>query len=91
MYAGTPARTHSPAQRVHAAMAAVGGGGGRSLAERLALADSVRQSAPCDMLVWGLSQDSVAWAGINAGGRTVFLEDVYPPHSEHGMVRACVR
>ena len=31
--------------------------------------------APCNFLVFGLGQDAHAWAELNKGGRTVFLED----------------
>ena len=36
---------------------------------------TIREIAPCRMLVFGLGNDSALWALLNAGGRTVFLED----------------
>eukprot|EP00240_Pyramimonas_obovata_P005713 CAMPEP_0118933856 /NCGR_PEP_ID=MMETSP1169-20130426/12720_1 /TAXON_ID=36882 /ORGANISM="Pyramimonas obovata, Strain CCMP722" /LENGTH=336 /DNA_ID=CAMNT_0006876675 /DNA_START=162 /DNA_END=1172 /DNA_ORIENTATION=+ len=33
------------------------------------------QAAPCNVLVWGLGQDSGLWKTINRDGRTTFLED----------------
>ena len=35
----------------------------------------VNTLSPCNMLVFGLGEDSYLWDEINAGGRTVFLED----------------
>lgn len=32
--------------------------------------------APCDLLIFGTGRDSSLWMETNAGGRTVFLEDV---------------
>lgn len=38
--------------------------------------DLVRSRAPCSMLVFGVGRDSRLWLDANAGGRTVFVEDV---------------
>lgn len=38
--------------------------------------DVVLARAPCDMLVFGVGRDSPLWLAANAGGTTVFLEDV---------------
>lgn len=38
--------------------------------------DVVAARAPCDLLVFGVGRDSTLWLEANAGGRTVFLEDV---------------
>jgi hypothetical protein len=38
--------------------------------------DVVVARAPCDLLVFGVGRDSALWLELNAGGRTVFLEDV---------------
>lgn len=36
---------------------------------------TIREIAPCRLIVFGLGNDSALWALLNAGGRTVFLED----------------
>lgn len=36
---------------------------------------TVKQSAPCRLLVFGLGNDTVFWLQLNRGGETVFLED----------------
>lgn len=33
------------------------------------------RKSPCNFLVFGLGRDSVMWAALNHGGRTVFLEE----------------
>lgn len=38
--------------------------------------DVVEERAPCNLLVFGVGRDSTLWLGANAGGRTVFLENV---------------
>ncbi|KAL5993290.1 Glucuronoxylan 4-O-methyltransferase 3 [Asimina triloba] len=35
----------------------------------------LERKAPCNFLVFGLGRDSPMWAGLNYGGRTVFLEE----------------
>ncbi|PPS00298.1 hypothetical protein GOBAR_AA20370 [Gossypium barbadense] len=35
----------------------------------------LEKKAPCNFLVFGLGHDSLMWAGLNHGGRTVFLEE----------------
>lgn len=39
------------------------------------IASAVRSRGACRFLVFGLGNDSVFWHALNAGGRTVFLED----------------
>eukprot|EP00850_Spirogloea_muscicola_P021412 SM000247S08301 [mRNA] locus=s247:43288:44521:- [translate_table: standard] len=34
-----------------------------------------KRRGPCNMLVFGVGIDSPMWAGFNAGGRTIFLEE----------------
>jgi uncharacterized protein (TIGR01627 family) len=41
--------------------------------QRVAL--QLKRIAPCDMLVFGVGNDSTYWRKLNDGGRTVFLED----------------
>ncbi|MDX1646580.1 MAG: hypothetical protein R3304_05515 [Longimicrobiales bacterium] len=36
----------------------------------------VSARAPCNLLVFGVGRDSALWMDTNAGGRTIFLEDV---------------
>ena len=43
--------------------------------EIMKIADTIKEKAPCRMLVFGLGNDSGFWTRINSGGRTVFLED----------------
>jgi hypothetical protein len=46
-----------------------------SAAELAYLAALLRARGPCNLLVFGLGNDSAFWSGLNAGGRTVFIED----------------
>ena len=39
------------------------------------VAEVINTLAPCNLLVFGLGEDSYLWQDINQGGRTVFLED----------------
>jgi glucuronoxylan 4-O-methyltransferase len=41
----------------------------------MVVAQELSQITPCDLLVFGLGEDSYLWNGINKGGTTVFLED----------------
>ena len=76
-----------PLQRIHAATAEASIGGGRTSDERQSLAETIRALAPMKLLVWGVGPDSVMLDAINSAGTTVFVEDVYPPGDERGMVR----
>ena len=40
------------------------------------LHDVILPRAPCNVLVFGVGRDSRLWLDANAGGKTVFLEDV---------------
>jgi glucuronoxylan 4-O-methyltransferase len=40
------------------------------------LHDVILDRAPCSLLVFGVGRDSTLWLDANAGGTTVFLEDV---------------
>ena len=40
-----------------------------------AIGNLLEELSPCKFLVFGLGEDSFLWSEINAGGRTVFLED----------------
>lgn len=46
-----------------------------STPQLLAIARKVKAKAPCNLLVFGLGYDSLFWARLNRGGRTLFLED----------------
>jgi len=74
-------------QDVHASLAAVGSDSLRTAGERYGLSQLVKQLAPCNILVWGVSSDSVAWDSMNRGGVTTFVEDVYDSFDPAGMVR----
>ena len=41
----------------------------------LAIAKKLTDSSPCNLLVFGLGDDSYLWNKINKGGVTIFLED----------------
>lgn len=51
------------------------GKGLMSTAQYLNVAEVVNILAPCNFLIFGLGEDSYLWQDLNAGGRTVFLED----------------
>tara|TARA_R110000824_G_scaffold119884_2_gene274323 strand:- start:156 stop:710 length:555 start_codon:yes stop_codon:yes gene_type:complete len=51
------------------------GHGLMSLNQYLATAQQLDRLSPCNFLVFGLGHDAYVWDEINAGGRTVFLED----------------
>ena len=40
-----------------------------------AIAASIHAHAPCAALIFGCGEDSAMWEELNAGGRTVFLEN----------------
>ena len=40
-----------------------------------AVIKSVKKKTPCNLLVFGLGNDSQLWAQLNEGGNTIFLED----------------
>jgi glucuronoxylan 4-O-methyltransferase len=40
-----------------------------------AIYDVICKKAPCNMLVFGLGDDSPVWAATNTGGYTLFIED----------------
>ena len=60
-------------QLIHKMKAA--GHGLMSLNQYLATAQQLDRLSPCNFLVFGLGHDAYVWDEINAGGRTVFLED----------------
>ena len=39
------------------------------------IAKMLKRVAPCNLLVFGLGEDSYLWSQINKGGQTYFLED----------------
>ena len=41
----------------------------------LKIAKKLSESSPCNLLVFGLGEDSYLWKKINNGGVTIFLED----------------
>ena len=41
----------------------------------LTIAKKLSQSSPCNLLVFGLGEDSYLWNEINKNGTTIFLED----------------
>ncbi len=43
--------------------------------EYTTIAEKVEASAPCNLLVFGLGNDSQLWINLNRGGKTVFLEN----------------
>lgn len=47
-----------------------------SFDEYLYLLETIRNRAPCNLLVFGVGRDSTLWIEGNAGGRTAFLEHV---------------
>ena len=51
------------------------GKGLMNLEQYMALAEDLDSLAPCNFLVFGLGEDSFVWQKINAGGKTVFIED----------------
>jgi len=50
--------------------------GQATFAEYKLLHDTVLDRAPCNLLVFGVGRDSSLWLDANAGGKTIFLEDV---------------
>ncbi len=57
--------------------ALVVGNPGQATVEEYTLVHGVlRERAPCRLLVFGVGRDTPLWLQINAGGTTVFLEDV---------------
>lgn len=49
--------------------------GSCSLNEYAAVFSQLRPRVPCNLLVFGVGNDSRGWREVNRGGRTVFLED----------------
>jgi len=45
------------------------------VAELLRIVHAIRSSERCNMLVFGLGNDSPFWVEVNGNGRNVFLED----------------
>ena len=45
-----------------------------SVSEYTYIAEIIKKRAPCNVLVFGLGNDSTLWHQINANGKTVFLE-----------------
>jgi hypothetical protein len=50
-------------------------GGGMSAVEYRAIASTLENRAPCNLLVFGTGYDSDLWLSINSAGRTQFIED----------------
>jgi glucuronoxylan 4-O-methyltransferase len=46
-----------------------------SVNEYTAVAETILEKAPCNVLVFGVGRDSTLWMDCNRGGKTVFLED----------------
>lgn len=53
-----------------------------TVAEYTRIRDTIRERAPCRVLVFGVGRDTRLWMDANRGGRTVFLENV-PRWIEH--------
>lgn len=51
------------------------GQGLMSREQYLAIAEALSERSPCQLLIFGLGEDSPLWQDINRGGTTVFLED----------------
>ncbi|KAJ8647407.1 hypothetical protein MRB53_000430 [Persea americana] len=47
----------------------------QTLSEISVTSKVLERKSPCNFLVFGLGHDSLMWAGLNHGGRTVFLEE----------------
>jgi glucuronoxylan 4-O-methyltransferase len=47
---------------------------GQTRAEAATAARALARRAPCNLLVFGLGADAPLWAGLNHGGRTLFLD-----------------
>lgn len=50
-------------------------GGQLNFDEYALIAEKVASRAPCNVLVFGVGNDSSLWMEVNKGGKTVFLED----------------
>jgi glucuronoxylan 4-O-methyltransferase len=46
-----------------------------SISEYSALAKMIESKRPCNLLIFGLGNDSSFWLKLNQGGKTVFIED----------------
>lgn len=46
-----------------------------SIKEYSLIAEKLLEKTPCNMLVFGVGNDSSMWMDLNVGGKTVFLED----------------
>ena len=51
------------------------GHGLMSVCQYMNISKELAEAVPCNLLVFGLGQDSYLWDGINENGRTIFLED----------------
>ncbi|KAF9603554.1 hypothetical protein IFM89_037053 [Coptis chinensis] len=47
----------------------------QTLSEISVTSQVLQKKSPCNFLVFGLGHDSLMWASLNHGGRTVFLEE----------------
>ncbi|KAJ6830264.1 uncharacterized protein M6B38_354795 [Iris pallida] len=70
---------------LHYAAAASSTGNGRMPEPELrAISQAIRRRAPCNLLVFGLTPETLLWRSLNHGGRTVFLDEneYYVAHYE---------
>jgi hypothetical protein len=49
--------------------------GQQSVQELQQIADTIKRHAPCNLLVWGVGNDSALYDQLNIDGKTVFVEE----------------